>query len=168
MGEAEKALADIDCSLSLDSVQEWPLRIRGSLNLGKGRYNDADRDFSSLQRHFPTNAAAYSGLGKLAALRGDADTAAKLLKQSLDLEQDEDTWFYLVLVNIESDKIPKAKELLLTALKRYPRSGNLYLARGIIHKRNFENDAAEIDKKIAIDYGADPHLVEQYFPKLKK
>lgn len=34
MGEAEKALADIDCSLSLDSVQEWPLRIRGSLNLG--------------------------------------------------------------------------------------------------------------------------------------
>ena len=55
-----------------------------------------------------------------------------------------------MLVNIESDKIPKAKELLLTALKRYPRSGNLYLARGIIHKRNFENDAAEIDKKLRL------------------
>ncbi len=168
MGNNENALSDINQSLELDSIQEWPLKMRGILKLGKAKYIDAEKDFISLKNHFPSNASAYSGLGKIAAIKGDSKEATAFFEKSLELEQNDDTWFHLILVNIEADKIPKAKEYLLTALKRYPRNGNLYLLRGVIHKKNFENDAAEIDKKIALDYGADPHLVEQYFPKIKK
>lgn len=168
MGDQESALADINTSLQCDSIQEWPVRMRGVLNLGKGKYEEAEKDFQTLKLHFPENPAAYTGLGKIEAVKGNGNEAIKYFEKSLELEQDEETWFYLVMVNIESDDIPKAKDILLTALKRYPRCGNLYLLRGVIHKKNFENEAAEIDKKIALDYGADPHLVERFFPKLKK
>lgn len=168
MGDTPKAMADIEHSLLCDSIQEWPLKMRGILHLGNGKYFEAEKDFLSLKSHFPANPASYSGLGKISAIKGKSDEAIKLFEKSLEIEQDEDTWFYLVLVNIEADRVPKAKECLLTALKRYPRSGNLYLLRGVIHRKNYENDAAEIDKKIASDYGADPHLIEKFFPKMKK
>ncbi len=167
-GDTEKAYEDINESLRLDSVQEWPLKMRGVLNLGKARYTDAEEDFNSLKSHFPENATAYSGLGKIAAIKGNGGLATSLFEKSLDLEQNDDTWFYLILINIENDNLQKAKEHLYVALKRYPRCGNLYLLRGVIHKKNFENDAAGIDRKIALDYGADPHLVDQYMPKIKK
>lgn len=168
MGDSDKAYEDINESLKLDSVQEWPLKMRGVLHLGKARYTDSEKDFESLRQHFPANASAYSGLGKIEAIKGNTGSAISLFEKSIELEQDEDTWFYLILVNVEAGNLPKGKEHLLVALKRYPRCGNLYLLRGLIHKKNFENNEADIDRKIALDYGADPHLVEQYLPKIKK
>lgn len=167
-GRTEEALNDINRALANDSTLEWPLKMRGIISLGKGEYDTAEKDFRTLRRHFPENADAYSGLGKIEAMKGNADEAVRMLRKSLDIEQNEETWFYLVLVNIESDRISAAKEDLFTALKRYPRSGNLYLLRGVIHKKNFENDAAMIDKKIARDYGADPHLIDRFLPENKQ
>lgn len=168
MGNMDAALDDINESLKKDSIQEWPLQIRGVIELGKGRYDEAEKDFIRLKDIYPKNASAYSGLGKIEAIKGNGKESSEYFLKSLELEQDEETWLCLVMVNIESGWIPKAKEYLLTALKRYPRSGNLYLMRGVIHKKNYENEAAEIDKKIAVDYGADSHLVEKFFPNFKK
>ncbi len=168
MGNYPEALNDINESLKLDSVQEWCLNMRGVLLFGEGKYNEAEKDFESLKLHFPDNAAAYAGLGKIEATRGNTDQSISNLEKSIELKSEENTWFYLVLVNIEADRIPTAKEHLLNALKRFPRSGNLFLLRGVIHKKNFENDLAEMDKKIAVQYGADPQLVERFFSNSKK
>lgn len=168
MSDEDRALSDINESLELDSVQEWPLKMRGVINLNKSRLKEAERDFLSLNRHYPKNSAAYTGLGKIEAYRGESLKAESYFRRSLELEQDEETWFYLILVNIESDRLQQAKEDLLVALKRYPRSGNFYLLRGLLHKKNYENDDALIDKKIAIDFNADPHLVERFFPSQHK
>ena len=168
LGKDDEALTDMNESLALDTVQEWPLKMRGIINLNRGKYSIAEKDFELLNRHYPKNAAAYTGLGKIEASRGNADKAISHLRKALELEQDEETWFYIILVNIESDRLPQAKEDLLIALKRYPRSGNLYLLRGLLHKKNYENSEALIDKKIAQDFGADPHLVERFFPSAQK
>lgn len=168
MGDTENARSDIENSLAIDSIQEWPLNMRGVLKFGEGKYAEAERDFESMRRHFPQSAPAYSGLGKIEAVKGNTNKSIEYLEKSLELSQDEDTWFYLILVNIEAEKLPAAKEKLLVALKRYPRSGNLYLLRGILHKKNYENESADLDKKIALQYGADPHLVERFFPNFKK
>lgn len=168
IGNEDEALDDMSESLALDSVQEWPLKMRGIINLNRRKFGEAEKDFQSLKSHYPRNAAAYTGLGKIEASKGNSDKAIEYLRKSLNLEQEEDTWFYLILINIESDQLPQAKEDLLVALKRYPRSGNLYLLRGMLHKKNYENNEALIDKKIAQDFGADPHLVERFFPSTPK
>ncbi|MDE6339406.1 MAG: tetratricopeptide repeat protein [Muribaculaceae bacterium] len=168
IGKENEALKDIEESLALDSLQEWPLKMCGIINLNKQNYITAEKCFISLKNHFPDNPAAYEGLGKIEGTKGNNIKAVDYFRKSLELNQDENIWFYLILVNIESDKIPEAKEDLLIALKRYPRSGNLYLLRGLIHKKNYENEEALIDKKIASDFGADPHLIERFFPNNTK
>lgn len=164
MGETSKAMSDIDKAIEKDSTLAWPMRMRGTLLIGLGKYDEAERDFMRLKKVHPDDAGAFKGLGKIEAARGNSAKAIEYLRKSLDREKDDDTWFYLIMVLIEDDKLREAKEELLVALKRYPRNGNLYLLRGVIHKKNYENEQAEIDKKIALEYGADPHLVENYFP----
>lgn len=168
LGKNDEALTDMSESLSLDSIQEWPLKMRGIINLNRGKFSAAEKDFTVLRNHYPGNATSYTGLGKIEASKGNSDKAVEYLRKSLELEQEEETWFYLVLINIEREHLPQAKEDLLVALKRYPRAGNLYLLRGLLHKKNYENEAALIDKKIAQDFGADPHLVERFFPSSQK
>lgn len=164
MGEKAKAMSDIDKAIEKDSTLAWPMRMRGTLLIGEGKYDEAERDFMRLKEVHPDDAGAFKGLGKIEAARGNSAKAIEYLRKSLEREKDDDTWFYLIMVLIEDDKLREAKEDLLVALKRYPRNGNLYLLRGVIHKKNYENEQAEIDKKIALEYGADPHLVENYFP----
>lgn len=168
MNKQQEAISDINNALAIDSIMEWPLRMRAILLFSKGDYANAEKDYRSLVAHHPQNPDGYLGLGKIEAMKGDHKKSLELLKKSLDLRQDEETWFYIIMVNIEANDIANAKDELFTALKRYPRSGNLYLLRGVIHKLNYENDLAEMDKKIAVDYGADPLLVEKYFPKIRK
>ena len=166
MGNQEKALEDLNSALLSDTILEWPLKMRGLILLGTGELDKAEKDFTNLKQHFPNNPEAYKGLGKILATKGDNKNAISMLRKSLELNQDEDTWFYLIVINIEDGNLNEAKEDLYIALKRYPRCGNLYLLRGVIHKLQYENDAALIDKKIAIDYGADKILIDKYFPKI--
>lgn len=168
MGNVKNAMADLDEALRIDSVQEWPLNMKASLMYATGKYDEAEKNYKSLAKMFPENADAYSGLGKIEALKGNSIDAKKLLNKSLGIRQDEDVWFHLILLDVENENFKEAKDNLYTALKRYPRSGNLYLLRGLIHLKNYENDAADIDKKIAIENGADPQFVEKFIPRRVK
>lgn len=62
----------------------------------------------------------------------------------------------------------EAAEDISESVKRYPQIPDFYMARGYLHRLNFRNEEALIDKKIALDKGADPQLVEQFIPKIRK
>lgn len=162
------ALSDINSSLEIDSVQEWPLQTRANILMNEGKYAEAEKDFMSLGNHFPDNPEAYTGLGKIASARGDAKNAEKYFRHAIEAKDTEEARFLLILLLINNSEVPKAKEELLVALKRYPRSGNLYLLRGVIHKINFENESAMLDRKIALDYGASSELVKRLLPAVRQ
>lgn len=162
------ALCDINNSLEIDSVQEWPLQTRANILMNEGKYAEAEKDFMSLGNHFPDNTEAYTGLGKIASARGDAKNAEKYFRRAIEAKDTEEARFLLILLLINNSEVPKAKEELLVALKRYPRSGNLYLLRGVIHKINFENESAMLDRKIALDYGASSELVKRLLPAVRQ
>lgn len=163
-GDKESAVKDIDQSLRIDSVQEWPLQVKAMMALEDSDLPLAEKYFNSLKNHFDKNAEAYIGLGKIMSAKGLPEESELMFRKAISTEDSEEARFLLVLTLIQSEKLPKAKEELLIALKRYPRDGNLYLLRGMIHKLNFENDAAAMDKKIALDFGADKRLVNQLLP----
>lgn len=162
------ALRDLDKSLEIDSVQRWPLRTRGMWMLSQKRYDIARNDFETLKRHFPLDEGAYMGLGQLEAINGNSEKALEMYDKALELNANEETWFYKITIEIESDKLEKAEDDLRYSLKRFPRCGNLYLLRGLIHKIKFQNEAAEIDRKIALEYGSDPLVVEKILPSNRK
>lgn len=166
--DIDNALSDINNSLEIDSVQEWPLQTRANILMNEGKYTEAEKDFMSLGNHFPDNPEAYTGLGKIASARGDAKNAEKYFRRAIEAKDSEEARFLLILLLINNSEVPKAKEELLVALKRYPRSGNLYLLRGVIHKINFENESAMLDRKIALDYGASSELVRRLLPAVRQ
>lgn len=168
LGMDSLARCDIDSSLNIDSVQRWPLRARGLMRLSNRQYELAETDLKNLVKHFPLDDGAYKGLGQIEAIKGNSDKAIEYYDRALDIHQDDETWFYKITVKIDSGKTEQAEEDLRNALKRFPRCGNLFLLRGLIHKLKFQNEAAMIDRKLAIEYGSDPLTVEKILPRETK
>ncbi|MDE5791862.1 MAG: tetratricopeptide repeat protein [Muribaculaceae bacterium] len=161
----EDALEDLNLLLKNDSTAEWPRMIRGMVLLDMGDHQRAEDDFITLKNHYPNNRQAYNGLASIRATEGKLEEAIKLYSQSLSIEPDKEIFFYKVLLQAENGHLTEAAETLRDAMKIYPRNGNLFIMRAYLHKLNFQNDEAEIALKLAKEYGADSHLIENIFPK---
>ena len=53
MSRYDEALEDLNVSLGIDSVQEWPLSMRGLLLMNKNDFEGARKDFMLLAKKFP-------------------------------------------------------------------------------------------------------------------
>lgn len=163
--DVDAAITDIDLSLSLDSIQEWPLQSRALIYTQNGDNNNAEYLFNKLQKNFPKNAIAYSGLGTLSVRKGDINSALQLFKFSLELNpEDEDTLVSYVFLLIEKEEYAEARRLLRGAIEKNPENGIFYLLRGYVHRRNYRPDEAQADKKTAIQKGINPSYASQYIP----
>lgn len=162
------ALSDLNKTLGIDSVQEWPLQMRGLLLLATDSIEAARKDFLRLARLHPENPRALSGLARIAEKEGNTDEALRLYDEALKLDDDPETRFSRILLKLGAGKLSEASEDIRESIKRYPEVADFYLARGILHRLNYRYEEAEIDKKIAIDKGADLQFVEQFLPKLRK
>lgn len=168
LGEYSSALNDLNKTLSIDSIQEWPLQMRGLLLLACDSIEAARTDFTRLGRLYPKNPRSMSGLARIAEMEGKTDEALSLYDRAISLEDDPYTRFSRILLKLNTGKLPEAGEDIRESLSRYPEVPDFYLARGILHRLNYRYEEAEIDKKIALDKGADPQFVEQFLPKIKK
>lgn len=159
----DDAIADLDATLSIDSVQEWPLQTRGLLLINTEPLKAAD-DFSKLVRHFPGNPMGLTGLAAIAERDSRYEEALALYDKALKIEDLPDIRFSRILLKINMQLYNEASEDISESIAKYPHNGDFYLLRGYLHKLRFRNDDAELDKKIALDKGADRQLVEQFLP----
>lgn len=164
MRRYDDALTDLNESLAADSLQQPLLQLRGNLLLRKGRTDEAEKDFNLALKLYPRSEAALTGLARTAEIKGDAASALSLYQKALDIEKVPETLFSYILLNINSRNYSQAALVINDAIKRFPEIGDFYLLRGYLHKLNFRNDEALVDKKIAIDKGSDPQFVEQFLP----
>lgn len=163
MGKYDEALEDLNATLAIDSIQEWPLQMRGLLLLNSD-LQGAKRDLLNLARHYPRNSTALAGLASIAEREGDSQTALKYYDEALLLEEDPDIRFSRILLKINLEKYSEASSEIREALSRYPENGDFYLLRGYLHKLNYRYDESLADRKTAISKGADKKLVDQFLP----
>ena len=162
IAEAEN---DLDASLGLDSIQEWPLQMRGLLYVRDNDDDNAKELLTKLKSHFPENSMAYSGLATLAVRKGDVDEAMELYKKAIDLMPgDEETLCSYIFLLIEIEKFTEARSLLKEALENNSNNPMFYLLRGYLHRLNYRNEEAQADKKTAIAKGLDPSYVKSFIP----
>lgn len=159
----QDALADINETLSIDSIQEWPLQMRGFLLINTDPER-AKKDFTRLSKYYPHNALAMTGLAAVAEKEGNFNDALKYYDESLKIEDNPDIRFSRILLKINMQQYSEASEDISESIKLFPQEGQLYLIRGYLHKLNYRNEEAAIDKKIALDKGTDKQLVDQFFP----
>lgn len=159
----QDALADINETLTIDSIQEWPLQMRGFLLMSSDP-EGAKKDFTMLSKYYPHNALAMTGLAAVAEKEGNYNDALKYYDESIKLEDNPDTRFSRILLKINMEKYSEAAEDISESISLFPLEGQLYLIRGYLHKLNYRNEEAAIDKKIALEKGADKQLVDQFLP----
>lgn len=158
------ALSDLDASLAADSIQEWPLQMRGLLRLNSGDLDGASRDFSLLAANYPGNDVAMSGLGRVAVKQGKHDEALRYFNEALSLSDDPETRSERILLLIEMEHFADASADIRKSIEKYPEHPYFYLWRGYLHRLNYRREEAAADKKIALDKGADPQIVEHFLP----
>lgn len=163
MGKYDEALEDLNATLAIDSLQEWPLQMRGLLLL-KTDMKSAKRDLLRLARNYPKNATALTGLASIAEKEGDSQTALKYYDEALRMEEDPDVRFSKILLRINIEQYSDASADIREAIARYPDNGDFYLLRGFLHKLNYRYDEAMTDRKTALIKGADKKLVDQLLP----
>ena len=164
-GRNKDAIEDLEAVLKSDSIAEWPLMMHGMLMLGNNQDEKAEEDFTLLAKSHPSNAQAYSGLANIAARKGDVKSALKYYDKALEIEPDENIYFYKVNLQADNELLPQAAETLREAMKKYPRNGNLFLLRAYLHKLNFQYNEMEIALKLAKEYEADENLIHSLFPQ---
>lgn len=159
----EEALDDLNATLEIDSIQEWPLQMRGLL-LIDSKPETARHDFLLLGRKFPQNPIAMTGLAALAERKGDFKEAIKYYTEALYLEESPDTRFSRILARINSDNYTTASEEISEAIARYPDNGDFYLLRGLLNRLQYRYKEAADDKKKALDKGCDRQLADHLLP----
>lgn len=167
-GREDEALADLDKALEVDSTLYAPLLARGEIMLARKNLEKASADFSRAARLHPRQPGSHERLGDTEMIRGDKSKAAELYGEELKIGKSEELWFKKILAEIEAGHTERAEEDMHEAIGAYPRSGSLHLLRGVLLKLKFLNTESEIERKIALEYGADPELVDAMLPLQKK
>lgn len=159
------AIEDLEESLALDSIQEWPLETLGYIYLQKNQIDLAKILFNRLKENFPENSLAYSGLANVFAMEGNADLSSEYFRKSLELNpKDEETLTHYISLLIETEKYTEARSEIRKALEINSNNPMFYLLRGYLHRLNYRLEEAQADKKTAIDKGLDPTYASQFIP----
>lgn len=163
-GHTDKALDDMNASLSLDSLQPWPLKMRGLLNIAK-HPAQARRDLMLADSLSPSDPAVIEGLADLEAADGKLENAVKLYDSSLKLRPDPDVSFKMFLIMTEHGNFTQAADRTINALAKWPTCAELHIVRALQHQQTYQTKAALKEKNLAIAYGADPRLVDAILSK---
>lgn len=165
----DEALADLDKSLALDSTLQWPLRVRGIILLGKTKPEAALRDFNTYLRHYKEDATVMTARGDAWVLLNDYDKAMGDYRRAAELdEEDPEPTDKLLFLAYTRSALADEEKTLRAALRKWPKHGNFHLLLGALHRERYQNAEAEEDRKLALEYGADPQTVELILPKIKK
>lgn len=167
-GQNDKALSDLESALKIDSVASSALKLHGKLMLKMNNTDKARKDFYLLRKFDPSDPWGPAGLAEIEFISGNSNAAIPLLKEALKLEENSDFRLSLGGAYISTNKLSEAEQMLRESILLYPSVGEFYLLRGKLHKILHQNREVELDKKMAIQYGVDPQIVELYLPSQSK
>lgn len=161
MNELDKAEMDLAESLRISPRQHWPLKMHGTLLLGKNDLDGARKEFSALANAFPESSDGACGLGNLALAEGKLRDALSWFCKSADTEPTEDNLFYKIIVLSRLDMLNEAYEEARQAVRKFPSAGNLFVALAHVYRRRYQYLEAEDALKIARKNGADSGVIEE-------
>lgn len=164
----KEAYDDLTKALDIDKTDSWVLNSHGLLSLQFSHRETAERDFKWLLDVDSKSKEALIGLALCANINGDLKTAIDYYSEVIDNHKEAEYYVERALLYIYTGDLNKADEDIREGIRLNQRLGNLYLIRAYLNKLRYRNEDAEIDKKIAIDYDAEPQLLQLLFPDEEK
>lgn len=164
LNNREDALIDLNNAISKDSLNADILRLRGSILQQKGSYEEAANDFKTMTAIQPDNAWAWASLGSCLAQLENHKDARNAFSKAISLSNEPEIYQATALYYITQNDFLYAKEIITTAISKFPHQGELYLVRALIHLNQFQHSDAELDKKTALSNGVSQEILNRWFP----
>lgn len=161
-GNSEAALSDLKMALDVDSLAADPLRMHGQLMIASNDLNTARRDFLLLSEVSPHDPWGAAGLAEIEYMEGRPEESIPLYIKALEIEENPDFRISLITAMLDTYKLKEAEDLIRESIMSYPKTGEFYVMRARLNKILHQNSLAESDKKIAIEYGVDPQIIERF------
>lgn len=165
MDSISAAANDLDRSLQIDSLQQWPLQTRAFLYLQNGEIGKAKNIFTKMKTSFPNNSSVFAGLAAIADKEGNLREAMTNYEEALTInENDEEAREAFISLLIRNNEYTEARAIIRRGLDLNPENPMFYLLRGYLHRLNYRLEEAQADKKIALSKGLDPSFVSSFIP----
>lgn len=165
LGKYSEAHDDLAAILEADPGDNWARKMYGVTCLADGNSEEALAQFRKIEE---PDADTLRMMAQIAAGNNDTDYARTLYDRLVETSPSDESYFDRALFLISTEEYQLAGDDIREGLKLSPRNGDLLLLRAYIHSVMHENDMAEMDKKLAAEYGADTKLFNTLFPASRK
>lgn len=159
MGEKDKAVADYEKVMQLDSTLSDPYFYRGMVRFSRGDIAGASDDFYRLRELSPGSENSLLAMATLHTATGHNDEALAEYRELIKISPDAEYYSGLIENRLALDQLTEAAEDIAEAMKRYPVNPEFYLFRAILNKRRYLYDDARADARRAVSLGADAKMV---------
>lgn len=159
IGEKDKAVADYETVMRLDSTLADPYFYRGLVRFSRGDLAGASDDFSRLRELSPGSENSILAMATLHTATGRNDEALKEYRELISISPEAEYYSGLIENRLALDQLSEAAEDIAEAMKRYPADPEFYIFRAALNKRRYRYDEARADARRAVALGADPKQV---------
>lgn len=161
LNDYDAADVDLQAILMKNPDDFWALKMHAII-IASSNPQQALNDLKRIPEPDVDTSLTIASLQQQLGLNEQADeTYVKLLETS----PCDDVYEAVTLFNLLIENYTQAADYIRDGLKLNDRNGNLYLLRAYLHSKLHENSLAEIDKKMALEIGADSQLFESLFPQ---
>lgn len=165
LGRNEEALETLDKALEVNEYDRELTRMRGLLLYNDGKYREALHDFEKLKAL--SGGSYVSELPEFLAVvaraqiaSGKPEEAEEIYKMVIDRTEDPDLAFEALCYSLTLLPDEVTKESVNKLIKKFPEEGRLYLVAAVLCERGYLHTEADMNKKIAKQYGIDSQTIE--------
>ncbi len=175
MKAPHKAMEDLDKILKSDTLNYDALYSRSMAGRLSGYTEEPTEDLRMILRHRPDDLQALSSLGAILVGNGSYHEAVCVLEKAVAIHEKNnneedmsaDDRFMLIIAHLNLDHHSESEDVIREALKIFPRDGRFNMTSGMLERKRFQNSNAELDKKIAAQYGVESQILEYFLPGKK-
>ena len=165
VGRNEEALTTLNEAIKIKDNDADLYRLRGMLNFNLKKYKEAKTDFNKLselegEEMMAESPEVLSLIARTALANEETDEALALYNQVIKSAKDPDLVVEALCCYLNLDSDENTKQAVNEVIKKFPEDGRLYLVAAVLCERAFLHSEADLNKKIAKQYGIDSQTIE--------
>lgn len=161
LGRYDEADTDLESLLQGDASNVWARKMHALILMHRNRTEEALAQFRLIDS---PDADTLRMMADILQRKGDTDGALATLDRLVETSPSDESYADRALFLLAMGDTAGAAEDIKQGLKVNDKNPLLYLLRAYLRTLMHENTLATEDKKMAIRYGADPQMIERFFP----
>lgn len=173
LGDMDRALEKIDEACRVDPGDKTLLKTRGLINFNRRDFEAANADFKKLwpdgsEPEADEEAGIIIIAARAAHAAGDTERVRSLYGSVAKEMQEADATVEAIVYFLDNGTDKETQSYVNQAISKFPEDGRLYLVAAVLCERGYQHSEADLNKKIAKQYGIDSQTIEFFMTQKTK